>query len=201
MGNESKGELRHRVVCMLNRQQVDFLDKLGNDALFSTGRKLSHNEILQALVDFAFESDFNGEGIKSANDLKKKLIDSLEQRIAERSIEKRRFPRLSHDLTFDCRVLESGDAQVPGQTQNVSEGGVQLVLPQYFAPQTLLELTIKTKDDSRLLMFGKVAWVKENNGSKGFVTGLELTYVSDKEKFIQEIFNPSGTASDFEPPK
>ena len=40
----------HRVVTFLNRDQVDFLDKVGKDALFSTGAKFPRTKIISALI-------------------------------------------------------------------------------------------------------------------------------------------------------
>ncbi|MDD5561486.1 MAG: hypothetical protein PHT50_05095 [Candidatus Omnitrophica bacterium] len=69
--------LTHRVITMLGRQEMDYLDKLGKDALFSTGRKLSYNDILRGLIDFAMEAGISGEKIDSARSLKEKLLHQL----------------------------------------------------------------------------------------------------------------------------
>lgn len=61
-------EKNQRVVTFLNRNEVDFLDKLGKDALFSTGLKLSRTKLIAWLVDFMQELNINGEGIKSESD-------------------------------------------------------------------------------------------------------------------------------------
>jgi len=63
----------HRVITLLGRQEVDFLDKLGKDALFTTGHKLSYNDILRGLIDFAMETGISGEDIDSVEELKKKI--------------------------------------------------------------------------------------------------------------------------------
>ncbi|MBU0709135.1 MAG: hypothetical protein KKC42_01690 [Candidatus Omnitrophica bacterium] len=62
-----------RVVTFLNREEVDFLDKLGKDALFSTGIKLSRTKLIAWLVDFMKELDINGKGIKSLKDLEDRI--------------------------------------------------------------------------------------------------------------------------------
>ncbi len=67
----------HRVITMLDRPEMDFLDKLGKDALFTTGHKLSYNEILRSLIDFAMESGISGEKIDSTQTLKKKLYEKI----------------------------------------------------------------------------------------------------------------------------
>ncbi len=61
-------EKRERVVTFLNRNEVDFLDKVGKDALFSTGLKLSRTKLIAWLVDFIKELNINGQEIKSEKD-------------------------------------------------------------------------------------------------------------------------------------
>ncbi|MDD5505304.1 MAG: hypothetical protein PHR73_00910 [Candidatus Omnitrophica bacterium] len=67
----------HRVITMLGRQEMDYLDKLGKDALFTTGHKLSYNDILRGLIDFAMEAGISGEKIDSAKSFKEKLSRQL----------------------------------------------------------------------------------------------------------------------------
>jgi hypothetical protein len=73
----NKQIITHRVITMLGRSEVDFLDKLGKDALFTTGHKLSYNDILRGLIDFAMEIKISGEKIDSAEGLKKLLLDQM----------------------------------------------------------------------------------------------------------------------------
>ena len=67
-----------RVVTFLNRDEVDFLDKLGKDALFSTGLKLSRAKLIAWFIDFIEGLKINGKGIKSENDLEKRIAHSLQ---------------------------------------------------------------------------------------------------------------------------
>ena len=67
----------HRVITMLGRQEMDYLDKLGKDALFTTGHKLSYNDILRGLIDFAMEAGVSGEKIDSAKSFKERLTRQL----------------------------------------------------------------------------------------------------------------------------
>jgi len=71
----------HRVIAMFDRRQVDFLDKLGKDALFTTKHKLSHNDILKALIDFAIEINLSAEGVKSEQELKEKIKEKAAGKI------------------------------------------------------------------------------------------------------------------------
>lgn len=77
MIRSDKQVMTHRVITMLGRSEVDFLDKLGKDALFTTGHKLSYNDILRGLIDFAMELRLSGEKIDSADDLKRLLLDKV----------------------------------------------------------------------------------------------------------------------------
>jgi len=74
--------ITHRVITMLGRSEVDFLDKLGKDALFTTGHKLSYNDILRGLIDFAMEIKISGEKIDSAKDLKNLLLDQMHKALS-----------------------------------------------------------------------------------------------------------------------
>lgn len=71
----------HRVITMLDRQEMDFLDKLGKDALFSTGHKLSYNEILKGLIDFAMEIGLSGEKIDSPKTLKERVLQKAREKM------------------------------------------------------------------------------------------------------------------------
>jgi len=73
----------HRVITTLGRQEIDFLDKLGKDAMFSTGHKLSYNVILRGLIDFAMEAGISGENISTEEELKKKLLEQKNKAAAD----------------------------------------------------------------------------------------------------------------------
>lgn len=75
--NTIREEKNQRVVTFLNRGEVDFLDKLGKDALFSTGLKLSRAKLIAWLVDLTKELKINGEGIKSEKDFEVRIKEEL----------------------------------------------------------------------------------------------------------------------------
>ena len=70
-------ELYQRVIAFLNREQVDLLDRIGKDALFSKGVKLSRAKIIYCLVDLMKELNINGEGICSLNELKQRIKEKI----------------------------------------------------------------------------------------------------------------------------
>ena len=70
-----------RVVTFLNRYEVDYLDKLGKDALFSTGVKVSRAKLIAWLIDFTEHLKINGEGIKSKRDFENRILEVLGQNL------------------------------------------------------------------------------------------------------------------------
>lgn len=68
----------HRVIATLNRQQVDFLDKIGKDAQFSSGNKLSRTQILAAMVNAFRRLNISGEGIHSPEEFEQRIVEAIE---------------------------------------------------------------------------------------------------------------------------
>jgi len=75
---------KQRTVTFLSRRQVDFLDKLGKDALFSQGSKLSRSEALSELVNFLMQLGINA---KNVNFSKYSLSETLLKLIEESQVE------------------------------------------------------------------------------------------------------------------
>jgi hypothetical protein len=67
----------HRVIAALNREQVDYLDKLGKDAQFSSGLKLSRTEILAAMVNALKRLNLTGEGVRTAEQFEQRIVDAI----------------------------------------------------------------------------------------------------------------------------
>jgi hypothetical protein len=74
--NEEKNQ---RVVTFLNREEVDFLDKMGKDALFSTGLKVSRAKLIAWVIDFVKDLGITGENIKSEKDFETRVLEGLGQ--------------------------------------------------------------------------------------------------------------------------
>ena len=69
----------HRVIASLNREQVDFLDKIGKDAQFSSGSKLSRNQILAAMVSALKRLNLTGNGVTTIEEFEQRLVDAMMQ--------------------------------------------------------------------------------------------------------------------------
>jgi len=63
-----------RIVAFLTRDEIDFIDRLAKDALFSTGHKLSRTDIIRALIDAVKVKEINAEGIHSKGELETRLL-------------------------------------------------------------------------------------------------------------------------------
>ena len=70
-------ELFQRVITFLTRGQVDLLDKIGKDALFSKGTKLSRTKIISCMIDLLSELETNGEGVSSLAGLKERIKEKI----------------------------------------------------------------------------------------------------------------------------
>ena len=74
MKKESQSCEKGRIVAFLTRGEIDFIDKLSKDALFSTGHRLSRTEIIRAFIDALKRKDINAEGVHSRSELEHRLL-------------------------------------------------------------------------------------------------------------------------------
>ena len=84
---------KHRVITLLERKEMEFLDKMGRDSFFSTGHKLSYGEILKGLLDLAMDSDVSGEGVDSVEKLEEKLMQKIPLLLQEIEKEKNQIEK------------------------------------------------------------------------------------------------------------
>jgi hypothetical protein len=192
----------HRVITMLDRNELEFLDKLGKDSLFSTGHKLSYNEILRGLIGFAMQVGVQGTGINSLDTLKQKIFEIAKKKMIGQDntdsnqavpVERREYPRIKKDLKVECSKLESLKVLPAVNTENISYGGIQITLPEYFEPETRLELKIRSADAEKpIFAFGRVAWIKKDPAQDGFVAGIQLLHINNKERFYKVAIESDG---------
>ena len=74
---QNRSRSSHRVIALLNREQVDYLDQLGKDAQFSSGTKLSRTQILAAMVNALRRLNLTGEGISTAEQFEQRMVDAM----------------------------------------------------------------------------------------------------------------------------
>ena len=69
----------HRVITFLTREELDFLDKLGKDALFSVGVKLSRSKIISAVVNVIRKLNIDACGLSSKKELERRIVEVMKQ--------------------------------------------------------------------------------------------------------------------------
>ncbi|MCX7661941.1 MAG: hypothetical protein N2Z79_04580 [Candidatus Omnitrophica bacterium] len=74
---ETKEKQMQRVVTFLNREELDFLDKLGKDALFSTGLKISRAKLISWIIEFLIKLNLDGKNLKNLEDLEEKIRELI----------------------------------------------------------------------------------------------------------------------------
>lgn len=67
-------ERLERVIALLNRTDIDYLDNIGKDSLFSTGTKLSRIKIIRAMIEAMRLLDVRGDGIGSEAGLREAIL-------------------------------------------------------------------------------------------------------------------------------
>ena len=77
----SAGKQMHRVVTFLDRGRVDFLDKLGKDAQFSSGVKLSRTQILAAMVNALRRLNLTGKGVTTTEQFEQRIVNAMIHRV------------------------------------------------------------------------------------------------------------------------
>ena len=70
-------ERLQRVIALLNRDDVDYLDKIGKDSLFTKGAKLSRIKIIRAMIEAMKELNITGRGIGNEEDLKEEILKTV----------------------------------------------------------------------------------------------------------------------------
>lgn len=80
---EKKIDDRARLVAKISREEMDFIDKISKDALFSTGHKLSRADIISAIIDAIAEMPVTGKNIHSKEELRNYIDKIILDKIKE----------------------------------------------------------------------------------------------------------------------
>ena len=74
---EKNNPLTHRVVTFLTREELEFLDKLEKDAIFSTGKHISRSKIIEDLTDILAKTRMDAVGINNNEELEQRIINAI----------------------------------------------------------------------------------------------------------------------------
>jgi hypothetical protein len=75
--------ITHRVVTFLTREELEFLDKLEKDMMFSTGIHIPRSKILEDMVNILRQTQMNASGIKDNQQLEHKIIEAIAKKNKE----------------------------------------------------------------------------------------------------------------------
>ncbi len=180
-----------RIIAMLSRKQLEFMDKLSVDALFSTGRKLSRVGIVSALINVAIKTNLSAQDVHNEKELTERLLTSVTQ-----GGERRKYPRIKEHLSVGFRAMDSMAALEKGNTADVSLGGFRIEVA--FAGKPLragevVEITIGPSKESPdpLNAIGRIVWVREKEDRHSYEMGVMLTYMNpeDRMRFLENLKN------------
>jgi len=98
-------------------------------------------------------------------------------------MERRKFVRLNVELEVEYRILESLKDFKITQTEDVSEGGIRIMLPEKIEPRTHLEIAIKIPNESKpVFAIGRVVWTKSDVFGGVHMTGIQLVHIKQKDR-------------------
>jgi c-di-GMP-binding flagellar brake protein YcgR len=106
-------------------------------------------------------------------------------------MDKRQYYRFNINLEVRYRTLESLRPYKITSSEDMSEKGIKINLPEYIAPDTRLELIVKLRGETApIMVIGRVVWTKKDVGARLFTTGIDLVYIreEDKQRFYQKAF-------------
>ena len=67
----------HRVVTFLTRHELEFLDKLEKDMMFSTGMHISRSKIIEGIVELLSKTHMDASGIKDNHQLEQRMAEAI----------------------------------------------------------------------------------------------------------------------------
>lgn len=80
MKENNASSQKARLIAMIHRDEMDFIDKIGKDALFTTGRKLSRTDVVSAVLSAAAQLGINGKNINSEEELREYINNVIEKK-------------------------------------------------------------------------------------------------------------------------
>lgn len=78
----------HRVVTFLTREELEFMDKLEKDMMFSVGTHISRSKVIEDLVSLFAETRMSAIGIKNNQDFVEKVKEAIMKMVQEQCAKK-----------------------------------------------------------------------------------------------------------------
>lgn len=183
---KAKHKIRRRIIALLNREEMEFVERLSMDSLFSTGSKLSRVDVIAALVNAAMKLDISGKGVKNKKELVERILSG-----AGVQQNRRKYCRVKKRLDIGFRKMDSFEKHRYSTTEDISLGGLMMDVSsskKQLQVQQVIEITLKDpeeKDKDPIKAIGRIAWMCEKENDDGIQIGVMLTYIrkEDRERF------------------
>lgn len=168
-----------RVVVNLTREELEFIDNIGRDALFTTGKRLTNNKIIRAFINVMKEIKIKGDGLYSSEELKNRILIKLGVRK-----EQRLYPRFKKEITVSWRDASSNDTYKESSVIEISEGGFRIELKEERKIGENLEVTINDPYEpyNPIVVLGCISWIKKRDEDSCLEAGIKITHLSDKDR-------------------
>lgn len=168
-----------RVVVNLTREELEFIDSIGRDALFTTGKRLTNNKIIRAFINVMKEIKIKGDGLYSACELKNRVLIKL--RIRK---EKRMHPRLKKQATLSWRKSSSTEKFEEGIAIGLGEGGFRIELKKSRNIGENIEFMINDPEEpyNPIILIGCIVWVERRDEDGSLEAGIKITHLRDKDR-------------------
>jgi len=179
LNNDNSGLKAGRVVVNLTREELEFIDNIGRDALFSTGKRLTNNKIIKAFIDVMMEIKINGEGLYSSEELKNRILVKLKI-IRERRL----FPRFKKEVAASWRKLSSSEKYKEALTIETGEGGFRIEIEEGREVGEELEFMINDPNEpyKPIRVFGCISWIKRRDEDGKLEAGIKIKHIPEKDR-------------------
>ena len=178
------GPIARRIVALMNKEEIEYINRLSVDSYFSTGKRLTKVDIIAAFVDAAMQLEVTGIDVRSREDLTNKILQAVIS-----TVERRVYPRIKKCFNVNFRVLDSMKEYNASKTVDVNLGGISIEISPELIPEIdrALEIVITDEQGKSVKAMGKLCWIRRGENSEKMKAGIKLTYISrdDWETFKQ----------------
>ncbi len=95
-----------------------------------------------------------------------------------------KYPRLPLHVPVTSKPLDRRGAPLVGESQNLSQGGIQLRLPRGVVPGTLIRVTLDLQGQAPLALTGRVIWSRPHPDLPGWTVGVQFAEPLAEHHFL-----------------
>jgi protein-disulfide isomerase-like protein with CxxC motif len=69
--------MKARLIAMVSRHEMDFIDRISKDALYTTGKKLTRTDVVSAILEAVASLPINGKNVHSEQELRSCIVRTI----------------------------------------------------------------------------------------------------------------------------